>query len=236
LNSNTVAEELKELIKNLHPFSTLNYNLTATEMIKKIYVESIPKYLGKTEIQILTPMIRGALGTRNLNLLIQQSINPAGTKLEIEQGNRIFREGDRIIQKKNNYDLGVFNGDIGFIERIKNDTLFLAFGTGQDIRFVEYKKDFLDDLDLAYAITIHKSQGSEFPVVIIPVSTMHYMMLFRNLFYTGLTRAKKLAIFIGNRRALAMAINNNEKSKRQTGLPEFLNEAIWDKEIQAPQV
>jgi exodeoxyribonuclease V alpha subunit len=235
LNSNTIAEELKELLKNLHPFSTLNYNLTATEMIKKLYVESIPKYLGKTEIQILTPMIRGGLGTRNLNLLIQQSINPPGIKLEIEQGNRIFREGDRVIQKKNNYDLGVFNGDIGFIERIKNDILFLAFGTGKDIRFVEYKKDFLDDLDLAYAITIHKSQGSEFPVVIIPVSTMHYMMLFRNLFYTGLTRAKKLAIFIGNRRALAMAINNNEKSKRQTGLPEFLNEAKWDKEILAPQ-
>lgn len=236
LNSNTVAEELKELIKNLHPFSTLNYNLTATEMIKKLYTESIPKYLGKTEIQILTPMIRGGLGTRNLNLIIQQSVNPAGNKFEINLGNRIFREGDRIIQKRNNYDLGVFNGDIGVIESIKNETLFLSFGTGQDRRFVEYKKEYLDDLDLAYAITIHKSQGSEFPVVIVPVSTMHFMMLFRNLFYTGLTRAKKLAIFIGNRRAMAMAINNNQRSKRQTGLPEFLNEEKWEKERQGPQV
>lgn len=234
LNSNTIAEELKELVKNLHPFSTLHYNLTATEMIKKLYTQSIPKYLGKTEIQILTPMIRGALGTRNLNLLIQQSVNPPGNKIEINLGNRIFREGDRIIQKRNNYDLGVFNGDIGVIESIKNETLFLAFGSGLDRRFVEYKKDFLDDLDLAYAITIHKSQGSEFPVVIIPVSTMHYMMLFRNLFYTGLTRAKKLAIFIGNRRALAMAINNNQRSKRQTGLPEFLIEDKWEREKPVP--
>lgn len=236
LNSNTTAEELKELIKNLHPFSTLNYNLTATEMIKKLYSESIPKYLGKTEIQILTPMIRGGLGTRNLNQMIQQSINPPGKKFEINAGNRIFREGDRIIQKRNNYDLGIFNGDIGVIESIKHDNLFLSFGTGGDRRFLEYKKDYLDDLDLAYAITIHKSQGSEFPVVIIPVSTMHFMMLFRNLFYTGLTRAKRLAIFIGNRRAMAMAINNNQRSKRQTALPEFLNEEKWERQKPAPQV
>ncbi len=232
LASNNLAEELKELVKNLHPFSTLNYNLTATEMIKKLYTESIPKYTGKTEIQILTPMIRGALGTRNLNLLIQHCVNPPGKKAEIEQGNRVFREGDRVIQRKNNYDLGIFNGDIGTIDNIKNEILFLSFGTGSDRRFVEYKKDYLDELDLAYAITIHKSQGSEFPVVIIPVSTMHYMMLFRNLFYTGLTRAKKLAIFIGNRRALNMAINNNQKSQRQTGLLDFLSEAKLDKEIQ----
>jgi len=226
--STNTADDLKILSKKTHPFSTLKYNLTATEMIKKLVGETIPKYLGSVEVQILSPMIKGPLGTGNLNLLMQRSLNPPATyKGEINTFKGIFREGDRVIQRKNNYDLNVFNGDIGTIRKITSQALEVTYGEGLRGTVVEYGRENLDELDLAYSITIHKSQGSEFPVVIIPITTSHFTMLFKNLIYTGLTRAKTLAIFVGSRRAMAMAVKNDAKQGRQTALAQLLNQDMF---------
>ena len=130
--------------------------------------------------------------------------------------------GDRIIHRRNNYDLGVFNGDIGVIQKIDTEELTCTVSFFPDGREVLYQRDNIPELDLAYAITIHKSQGSEFEVVIIPVLTQHFKMLFRNLIYTGLTRAKNLAVLVGTRKALAMAVKNQDTSQRQTTLKELL--------------
>jgi exodeoxyribonuclease V alpha subunit len=161
----------------------------------------------------------------NLNKRIQQVANPpAPGKYQIQLGDRVFRIGDRVIQKRNNYDLDVYNGDIGTIREVHTEdiTITVVYRTGQQTKSVIYQKDALSELDLAYAITIHKSQGSEFEAVIIPLFTQHFSMLFRNLVYTGLTRAKKIAVFVGNRKALSMAVRNNTMMVRQTALQELL--------------
>lgn len=222
----TYVEELKQVLKSIHPWSSINFGLSATDTIEKMYSDIIPKYYGKeTEIQILSPMTRGSLGTFNLNKLIQQTVNPQRPGVvQLQLGERSFRVGDRVIQKRNNYDLQVFNGDIGKIVGIDNEELKLSveYKASDEIRTVPYEKETLSEIELAYAITIHKSQGSEFETIIIPVTTQHFTMLFRNLLYTGLTRAKKLAVFIGNRKALAMAVKNNKTAVRQTALEELL--------------
>ncbi|MBU1343151.1 MAG: ATP-dependent RecD-like DNA helicase, partial [Proteobacteria bacterium] len=196
----------------------------ALDVVRNLYQEWIPKYYGKDcEIQILSPMTRGSLGTINLNTMIQETSNPfAGGKRQLKVGERIFRIGDRVIHRRNNYELGVFNGDIGMIKDIDNIELTCQVAFYPDNRVVDYKQNDMMELDLAYAITIHKSQGSEFEIVIIPILTQHFKMLFRNLIYTGITRAKKLAVFVGTRRALAMAVRNQDISKRQTALQELL--------------
>jgi exodeoxyribonuclease V alpha subunit len=132
--------------------------------------------------------------------------------------------GDRIIQKRNNYDLHVFNGDIGTITAIENEDMHItvAFPLGSETKSVTFAKEALSEIELAYAITIHKSQGSEFSTVIIPITTQHFTMLFRNLIYTGLTRGKQLVVFVGSRKALAMAVSNNQTIVRQTALQQLL--------------
>ena len=217
-------DALKAVIKQIHPWSSLHYGLSAVDTVVKLYLQWIPKYHGKdTEIQILTPMTRGTLGTVNLNKVIQQHANPAdATKCQLQVGERIFREGDRVIHRRNNYDLNVFNGDIGRIMSIDNENLTCVVAFFSDGREVNYRKEDIVELDLAYAITIHKSQGSEFSAVIIPVLTQHFKMLYRNLIYTGLTRAKSLAVFVGSRRALSMAVNQQDTSLRQTALSELI--------------
>ena len=228
LHAGRHSEELKEVIKNVHPWSSLHYGLSAVGMIEKLYEAIIPKYYGKeAEIQILSPMIRGSVGTANLNAVIQDKLNPAAEgKAQLEIGGRTFREGDRIIQKRNNYDLNVFNGDIGRISQIDNEELELLihFRAGVETKEVRYKKEHLLELDLAYAITVHKSQGSEFETIIIPLVSQHFNMLFRNLVYTGITRARKLVVFVGTRKALAMAVNKQNTSIRQTALEYLLKE------------
>ncbi len=225
LNTENEISELKEVMKKVHPFSSLNYGIKASDMIVKLYKESIIKYHGhQTEIQILTPMTRGSMGTVSLNQKIQSECNPAGAeKKQLILGERIFRCGDRVIQKRNNYDLEVFNGDIGIVHDVDHgqNQLIINFPEKHD-RLVTYKKEHMIELDLAYAITIHKSQGSEFDAVIIPVTTQHFKMLFRNLIYTGLTRAKKMLVFVGTRRALAMAVQNQDNKQRQTLLRELV--------------
>jgi exodeoxyribonuclease V alpha subunit len=211
---------LKILLKKIHPWSSLHYGLTAVDVVVKLYLNWIPKYQGlTTEIQILTPMTRGSLGSANLNNVIQDKANPYSlNKKQLKVGERIFREGDRVIHRRNNYDLNVFNGDIGKVISIDNENLTCLVSFAPDNREVHYKKDDIMELDLAYAITIHKSQGSEFATVIIPVLTQHFKMLYRNLIYTGLTRAKKLAVFVGTRKAMSMAIRQQDTSNRQTAL------------------
>ncbi len=224
LQAKTQVAELVAVLKKVHPWSSLHYGLAATDIIRKLYLEWIPKYVGRdSEIQILSPMTRGSLGTLSLNAMIQESANPpmAGTP-QLQVGERIFRIGDRVIHRRNNYDLGVFNGDIGQITTIDNEALTLTVAFHPDGRQVDYQRDDIVELDLAYAITIHKSQGSEFETVIIPVLTQHFKMLFRNLIYTGLTRARRLAILVGTRKAMAMAVRNQDTSRRQTMLEELL--------------
>jgi exodeoxyribonuclease V alpha subunit len=220
LTAQTRVEELLAIVKKVHPWSSLHYGLAASDVVRKLYLEWIPKYLGKEiEIQIISPMTRGSLGTLNLNRMIQEAANPAQKgKSQLQVGERIFRVGDRVSHRRNNYDLGVFNGDIGVIKEIDNAELTCVVSFLPDGRTVSYQRDDIPELDLAYAVTIHKSQGSEFGAVIIPVLTQHFKMLFRNLIYTGLTRAKTLAVFVGTRKALAMAVKNQDTSQRQTFL------------------
>jgi len=218
------VDELLAVLKKVHPWSSLHYGLSATDVVKKLYLEWIPKYLGNDiEMQIITPMTRGSLGTVSLNRMIQEFANPPQQgKAQLQVGERVFRVGDRVIHRRNNYDLGVFNGDIGIIQEIDSEEVTCVVSFFPDKRLVEYKREDISELDLSYAITIHKSQGSEFGAVIIPTLTQHFKMLFRNLIYTGLTRAKKLAVLVGTRKALAMAVKNQDTTQRQTYLEELL--------------
>ncbi len=223
-NSETRVEELMAVLKKVHPWSSLHYGLSAADVVRKLYTEWIPKYFGRDcEIQVLSPMTRGSVGTVSMNRMIQETANPAKEGIsQLKVGERIFRQGDRVIHRRNNYNLGVFNGDIGIIQEIDNRELTCTVAFFPDNRRVSYQKEDIFELDLAYAVTIHKSQGSEFEIVIIPVLTQHFKMLFRNLIYTGLTRAKKYAFFVGTRKALAMAVKNQDTSQRQTALKELI--------------
>ena len=168
-------------------------------------------------IQILSPMNRGSLGVRELNVLLQRELNPLREHdIAVEKFGWQFRVGDKVIQTENNYDKEVFNGDIGQITSI--DPAEKEVRINFEGKEAVYDYGELDELALAYAITIHKSQGSEFPVVVIPLATQQYLLLQRNLVYTGITRGKKLVILVGQRKALEMAIRNNETSKRFGGL------------------
>jgi exodeoxyribonuclease V alpha subunit len=223
-NAANSIEELKSVLQKVHPWSSLHYGFSALDVVEKLYLEWIPKYYGSNcEIQVLSPMTRGSLGTININTMLQKTANPEQLgKHQLQFGEKIFREGDRVIHRRNNYDLNVFNGDIGKILSIDTENLTCIVSFYPDNREVIYQKEDMVQLDLAYAITIHKSQGSEFEAVIIPVLTQHFKMLYRNLIYTGLTRARKLAIFVGTRKALAMAVRQQDTSKRQTALKHLL--------------
>ena len=197
----------------------------ADEMVKLIIGlvrERLPKKYGypPKEIQVLTPMQRGTVGAGNLNIELQNALNPTGPSLA--RGGYTFRQGDKVMQIRNNYDKNVFNGDIGYITAVDANerTLTVTF----DSRLVEYDITELDEIVLAYAVTIHKSQGSEFPVVVMPVTMKHFVMLQRNLIYTGITRAKKICVLVGTTKALAYAIKQNTVSKRNTKLKERLND------------
>ena len=203
--------------------SSLRYGLDITAMLIKLYTEIMPKYVGKDkEIQILIPMNIGDMGTIRINSEIQKIVNPHEKgKAEIKLKEKMFRVNDKVIQTKNNYDLGVFNGDIGRIIDIDSAKSELVVKYSED-REVLYRKVDIFELDLAYAISIHKSQGSEFDCVILPITMQHYRMLYRNLIYTGLTRAKKYAVFLGQRKSLETAVANNNYEKRQTSLRAML--------------
>ncbi|HOW67013.1 MAG TPA: ATP-dependent RecD-like DNA helicase [Verrucomicrobiota bacterium] len=169
------------------------------------------------DIQVLSPMNRGALGVVELNRILQEQLNPASdTKTTIQRFGWQFRVGDKVIQTENNYDKEVFNGDIGILTAI--DPIEQEATVDFDGRPVTYDFGELDEVSLAYAMTIHKSQGSEFPAVVIPLATQHYLLLQRNLIYTGITRGKRLVVLIGQRRAFAMAVRNDHSEHRYGGL------------------
>lgn len=187
------------------------------DLLLRFMVERIPAkfhFDPLNDVQVLTPMRRGELGTDRLNALIQARLNPSGETLW--RGNTPFRKGDRVMQIANNYDKDVFNGDIGLIQMVDSEarSLVVCF----DGRFVEYQAEELEELVLAYATSIHKSQGSEYPVVIVLMHTQHFKLLRKNLIYTAITRGKKLVIVIGSSKALWIALHAEADSVRQTTL------------------
>ncbi len=192
----------------------------------------IPQYLHCDpieDIQILTPMRRTTTGVENLNLILQNALNPASpNKTELQSGNTVFRVGDKVMQLRNDYQKQVFNGDIGRIRQLdpEDRSLVVTFPEVEGERNVPYESDEIDQLVLAYAMSVHKSQGNEYPVVVMPVTTQHFLMLQRNLLYTAVTRAKKMVLLIGTKKALAIAIKNNRIEERLSLLKERLREAL----------
>lgn len=198
--------------------------------------QKLPKYVdaGEYDIQVLTPMRKGLLGVERLNQILQMYLNPPDKKKrEKEYGSMVFREGDKVMQVKNNYQMeweirtkyglcidkgtGIFNGDTGIIEEINDfaETMTISFDEG---RMVEYSFKNLEELELAYAVTIHKSQGSEYPAVVIPLLTGPRMLMNRNLLYTAVTRAKKCVTIVGDENTFDMMVENNSEQKRYSGL------------------
>lgn len=176
------------------------------------------------DVQVLSPMHRGVCGVERLNRLLQDSLNPAGEDVpELAHGSRVFRLGDKVMQNKNNYEKGVFNGDIGYITLL--DTVHVRVQFGDEME-VEYETAELNQLQLAYCMTVHKSQGSEYPVVILPLVPGHHVMLQRTLLYTAVTRAKKLVILLGTKAALNTAVANDRTKKRYTLLAERLGRKL----------
>ncbi|MCD6284772.1 MAG: ATP-binding domain-containing protein, partial [Anaerolineae bacterium] len=216
----------------------------AAELIVDIVASRIPAKFGldaSSDIQVLSPMHRGAAGVSNLNRTLQEKLNPPVKGMpSLPHGPRTFRVGDRVMQIRNDYERQIFNGDMGEIraidlethtvtvnfDAVKADTVQADFvsldGAGPDGLFVTYEFAQLDELVHAYAVSIHKSQGSEFPAVVVPILTQHYVMLQRNLLYTAVTRARQLVVLVGDRRAIGIAVRNNRIAHRNTRLAELL--------------
>ena len=200
----------------------------AAEIIVDLVKNRLPKFchVPPQAIQVLTPMQRGVVGAANLNQLLQAAVNPPAKDYkgnpgpELHRGGYTFRAGDKVMQIKNNYDKEVFNGDIGTIEKIdpEDRTLTVRF----DDRAIEYDATELDEMVLAYATTVHKAQGAEYPIVVMPVMMTHFMMLQRNLLYTGVTRAKKTLVLVGQKKAVGYCVRNVTVDKRNTLLAERL--------------
>ena len=178
------------------------------------------------DIQVLVPMYRGETGANNLNQVLQDELNPKGQ--EMTRGGIRFRVGDKVMQVRNNYDRDVFNGDIGRVQGIEDDILRVRF---QD-RVLEYEFSELDELVLAYAMSVHKSQGAEFRAVVMPLTTQHYMMLQRNLLYTAITRARELVVLVGTKQALGMAVRNNRVAERHTTLSQRIRAGLVEESVQ----
>ncbi len=220
-----------------------NVNVIYKHMILLI-TEKLPGYVksGAYDIQVLTPMRKGALGVETLNGILQQYLNPPSSeKLELAHGDGVFRLGDKVMQIRNNYQLeweivskygiavdsgqGVFNGDVGIIKEI-NETAKTVVVEYDDLRRVTYPITGLDEIELAYAVTIHKSQGSEYPAVIMPLLAGPKMLFNRNLLYTGVTRAKSCVTILGSRETVNQMIANENEQKRYTGLKERICEIM----------
>ena len=195
---------------------------TAVPRIVDLVKTRIPQRFGLDpirDIQVLCPMNRGGVGARSLNIELQAALNPAGDR-KVERFGWTFAPGDKVMQIENDYDKEVYNGDIGYIDEVDPDAGELT--ASFDGRAVTYGFGELDTLVPAYAATIHKSQGSEYPAVVIPVLTQHYAMLQRNLLYTGVTRGKRLVVLVGQRKAVAIAVRNVSGRRRWSKLKEWL--------------
>ncbi len=195
------------------------------EVVVELCTKRIPKRFGLDpvdEIQVLSPMHRGVVGARHLNEVLQKALNPRGRA--VERAGRLYRVGDKVMQLRNNYDKDVFNGDLGRIEAVDEENQEIRVRI--DDRPVTYDFSELDEITHAYAVSVHKSQGSEYPAVVVPLVTQHYIMLQRNLLYTAVTRGKKLVVLVGSRKALAMAVRNNRIQKRYTLLAHRLRRSL----------
>lgn len=201
-------------------FYELNDDTSITQKILDLCTKDLPHegFDVLKDVQVLSPMHRFLCGVENLNLMLQERLNPKKNQDELKYSSQTFRVGDKVMHIRNNYQKNVFNGDIGFIQDINNDKLTVDYFD----HIVTYEKNELNELTLAYASSVHKSQGSEYKVVIIPLSTSHYIMLQRNLLYTAITRAKQKVIIIGSKKALMTAIQSNRTQKRYTLLAERL--------------
>lgn len=199
----------------------------ARDTIIELVAERIPSRFGfdpVTEVQVLAPMHRGELGTAALNAALQDRLNPAQQGgIDLTRGDRVFRIGDKVMQLRNDYDKNVFNGDIGVISVIDHESNVVV---DLDGRQAKYKRDELDQLVHAYAVSIHKSQGSEYPAVVIPLGTQHFMMLQRSLLYTAVTRGKRLVCIVGSRRAVGTAVRNADARQRYTWFAERVRAAM----------
>jgi exodeoxyribonuclease V alpha subunit len=201
-------------------------------LIKGLVKDRLPRYLScdpVEDIQVLSPMRRTITGVDNLNKVLQEALNPPNPhKGVVRSGSRLFREGDKVMQIKNNYQTMIFNGEMGRILRIDGEEqkVLVQFADEQGDKVVAYGPEDLDELALAYAVSVHKSQGSEFPAVVLPVTTQHFIMLQRNLLYTALTRAKRLAVFVGTKKAIAIAVKNNKIDVRYSLLDRRLRGLI----------
>jgi exodeoxyribonuclease V alpha subunit len=196
------------------------------DKLVQVVTERIPKRFGLhpiEDVQVLTPMNRGGLGARSLNVELQQRLNP-NAEPRVTRFGWTYAPGDKVIQTVNNYEKDVFNGDIGRVVRIDEEEGLVYID--YDSRRVEYETGELDELSLAYATTVHKSQGSEYPAVVIPLGMPHYMLLERNLLYTAVTRGKRLVVVIGQTQALAMAVKRLGSVKRLTNLQARLRQAV----------
>jgi exodeoxyribonuclease V alpha subunit len=220
---------LKSLVGKMTKGHSLVQSWGSLELIEELILRILPTYYKIKDTQILCPMRKGSLGTTNLNKILQKILNPLDntkTEFKIDKDN-LFREGDKVIQTRNNYDLGIYNGDIGYITYITpSDSIGTDSGYKKNLKIkvkfplvdeeVTLNRDNLGDLELAYAITIHKSQGSEFPAVIIPLSYEMKNMLNQNLLYTAITRAKKIVILTGHNLALEEGYKNKQQDLRQS--------------------
>ena len=190
--------------------------------IVDLVVNRLPKKYGYTpnDVQVLTPMKKCEIGVDNLNIELQKAINPVGE--EVKYGKFTYRVGDKVLQTVNDYEKDVFNGDIGFIDAIHQEdkSVVIRF----DSRIVPYLYSELDEISLAYAMTVHKSQGSEYPIVVIPITYANKIMMQRNLIYTAITRAKNICVIIGSRKMVELGIGKANSYKRKTMLKERLIE------------
>jgi exodeoxyribonuclease V alpha subunit len=195
----------------------------ALATILELVAERIPRRFGfaPADVQVLAPMHRGDVGAQRLNLELQARLNPprAGVA-ELAHGKRLYRVGEKVIQNRNDYDKDVFNGDVGRVADVLDGEDGRQLVVDFDGRNVLYDAQELDQLGHAYALSVHKSQGSEYPAVVMPVVTQHYMMLRRNLLYTGMTRGKKLVVLVGSRKALGIAVRTDDTRQRWTWLAE----------------
>ena len=198
----------------------------ARATIVELVGERIPLRFGFdaiTQVQVLAPMHRGDLGTAALNRALQDKLNPPKGETELTRGDRVYRRGDKVMQLRNDYDRSVFNGDIGVIAGIDPDHIVRVDFDG---RIVVYERTDLDALTHAYAVSVHKSQGSEYPAVVIPIATQHFMMLQRSLLYTAVTRGKKLVVLVGSKRAVSLAVKNADARRRYTWFAERVRTAM----------
>lgn len=194
-------------------------------VVVELCTSRIPKRFGMDpvdDIQVLSPMHRGVVGAQRLNQILQEALNPKGHA--VERAGKVYRVGDKVMQLRNNYDKEVFNGDLGRIRAVDEENQEIR--VLMDGREVTYDFSELDEMTHAYAVSVHKSQGSEYPAVVVPIVTQHYMMLQRNLLYTAVTRGRKLVVLVGSRKALAIAVRNDRIQKRHTLLASRLNATV----------